>query len=107
MLLFMLFAAACGYFEIVGKKKGGPGGTASASSSSAAFQAFKNNYLLVYSLMMAGDWLQGPYVYALYQSYGYDRGTSESSSLRGSGAPWSSERSREPSWTGTAEGLGP
>ena len=24
--------------------------------------------------MMAGDWLQGPYVYALYQSYGYDRG---------------------------------
>lgn len=74
MLLFMLFAAACGYFEIVGKKKGDPGGTASASSSSAAFQAFKNNYLLVYSLMMAGDWLQGPYVYALYQSYGYDRG---------------------------------
>ena len=26
------------------------------------FSAFKNNYLLVYSLMMAGDWLQGPYV---------------------------------------------
>lgn len=26
------------------------------------FSAFKNNYLLVYSLMMTGDWLQGPYV---------------------------------------------
>ncbi|GAQ80841.1 major facilitator superfamily protein [Klebsormidium nitens] len=39
-----------------------------------AFEAFKNNYLLVYSLMMAGDWLQGPYVYALYQHYGYDQG---------------------------------
>ncbi|GJP39786.1 hypothetical protein CLOM_g24127, partial [Closterium sp. NIES-68] len=24
--------------------------------------------------MMAGDWLQGPYVYALYQHYGYDKG---------------------------------
>ena len=24
--------------------------------------------------MAAGDWLQGPYVYALYQSYGFDRG---------------------------------
>ena len=23
----------------------------------------RNNYLLVYSLMMAGDWLQGPYIY--------------------------------------------
>eukprot|EP00897_Mesotaenium_endlicherianum_P011055 jgi/Mesen1/9979/ME000072S09389 len=38
------------------------------------FNAFKNNYLVVYSLMMAGDWLQGPYVYALYQHYGYERG---------------------------------
>lgn len=42
--------------------------------TSPAFESFKNNYLVVYSLMMAGDWLQGPYVYALYQHYGYDRG---------------------------------
>ena len=25
-------------------------------------------------LVAAGDWLQGPYVYALYQFYGFDRG---------------------------------
>lgn len=25
-------------------------------------------------LRPAGDWLQGPYVYALYQHYGFDRG---------------------------------
>ena len=25
-------------------------------------------------LLAAGDWLQGPYVYALYQHYGFDRG---------------------------------
>ena len=71
------------------------------------FIRFRNNYVLVYALMMgapvrlflrdvqkpllhfgslvstpannawacaAGDWLQGPYVYALYQYYGFDRG---------------------------------
>ena len=27
----------------------------------------------VYWLMMAGDWLQGPYVYALYSSYGFSQ----------------------------------
>ncbi|CAI0441803.1 unnamed protein product [Linum tenue] len=39
-----------------------------------AFNSFKNNYLVVYSLMMAGDWLQGPYVYYLYSQYGYGKG---------------------------------
>lgn len=43
-------------------------------TTSQAFTSFKNNYLLVYSLMMAGDWLQGPYVYYLYTTYGYDKG---------------------------------
>jgi len=27
----------------------------------------------VYYFMMAGDWLQGPYVYALYDSYGFSQ----------------------------------
>ncbi|KAK9826741.1 hypothetical protein WJX81_003787 [Elliptochloris bilobata] len=43
-------------------------------SGSREFMRFRNNYVLVYALMMAGDWLQGPYVYALYQHYGFDRG---------------------------------
>ncbi|MED6109364.1 hypothetical protein PIB30_032844 [Stylosanthes scabra] len=43
-------------------------------NTSSAFNSFKNNYLLVYSLMMAGDWLQGPYVYYLYSTYGYGKG---------------------------------
>ncbi|THF97941.1 hypothetical protein TEA_015184 [Camellia sinensis var. sinensis] len=58
-------------------------------NTSQAFNSFKNNYLLVYSLMMgnsdlnlsivvyvaiAGDWLQGPYVYYLYSTYGYGKG---------------------------------
>ncbi|KAK3576673.1 hypothetical protein CHS0354_004958 [Potamilus streckersoni] len=35
-----------------------------------AFHLFQKTYLAVYLLAMAGDWLQGPHVYALYQSYG-------------------------------------
>eukprot|EP00798_Chlamydomonas_sp_ICE-L_P011227 gene11227-18856_t len=39
----------------------------------SAFVALRNNYVLVYAMMMAGDWLQGPYVYALYEYYGYSQ----------------------------------
>ncbi|CAG5117021.1 unnamed protein product [Candidula unifasciata] len=35
-----------------------------------AFSIFQRTYLTVYLLAMAGDWLQGPHVYALYESYG-------------------------------------
>jgi len=45
-----------------------------AEKMSSVFLSFRNNYLVVYTLMMAGDWLQGPYVYALYSHYGYDKG---------------------------------
>lgn len=31
--------------------------------TSDAFKSFQRTYLIVYFLMMAGDWLQGPYVY--------------------------------------------
>uniref|UniRef100_K4A9R6 Molybdate-anion transporter n=1 Tax=Setaria italica TaxID=4555 RepID=K4A9R6_SETIT len=43
-------------------------------ATTSAFNSFKNNYVLVYSLMMSGDWLQGPYVYYLYRQYGFDKG---------------------------------
>ncbi|XP_045165418.1 molybdate-anion transporter-like isoform X2 [Mercenaria mercenaria] len=36
----------------------------------AGFQQFQRTYMIVYLLAMAGDWLQGPHVYALYASYG-------------------------------------
>ncbi|KAH7442825.1 hypothetical protein KP509_02G004000 [Ceratopteris richardii] len=42
--------------------------------TNTAFSSFKNNYLVVYCLMMAGDWLQGPYVYFLYTQYGFNKG---------------------------------
>ncbi|CAM8932171.1 unnamed protein product [Rhodiola kirilowii] len=49
--------------------------------TSPAFNSFRNNYLVVYSLMMAGDWLQGPYVYYLYRRTGIRKATLGSFSL--------------------------
>ncbi|KAH9524309.1 Molybdate-anion transporter [Bulinus truncatus] len=40
------------------------------SVADAAFNVFQRTYLVVYLLAMTGDWLQGPHVYALYESYG-------------------------------------
>lgn len=40
----------------------------------ARYRSFEQNYLLVYALMVAGDWLQGPYMYALYEYYGFGMG---------------------------------
>ncbi|KAK9703573.1 hypothetical protein K7432_010656 [Basidiobolus ranarum] len=34
------------------------------------YRSFRNKYLIVYCLVMGGDWLQGPYIYALYKSHG-------------------------------------
>ena len=39
----------------------------------AGFAAFQRTYLSVYCLAVAGDWLQGPHVYALYESYGMSK----------------------------------
>eukprot|EP01104_Vermistella_antarctica_P013056 TRINITY_DN3887_c0_g1_i3.p1 TRINITY_DN3887_c0_g1~~TRINITY_DN3887_c0_g1_i3.p1 ORF type:complete len:384 (-),score=67.46 TRINITY_DN3887_c0_g1_i3:533-1684(-) len=40
---------------------------------SKAFFSFQRNYLIVYYLAMGADWLQGPYVYALYETYGFQK----------------------------------
>lgn len=61
------------------KGKGGePGqgvGSAPAVSThtKAQFAALQRNYMLVFLTMMAADWLQGPYVYALYEHYGFSQ----------------------------------
>jgi len=65
---FGLIAVVCAMLEM--QKMG----TREKVTMPQNFMAFRNSYLFVYSLMMAGDWLQGPYVYALYQHYGYTTG---------------------------------
>jgi predicted MFS family arabinose efflux permease len=37
------------------------------------YRGFQQIYLIVYLLAIAGDWLQGPHVYALYESYGIQK----------------------------------
>lgn len=44
-----------------------------AVQTSKAFKKFQYTFLTVYLLMFAGDWLQGPTVYALYSYYGFTR----------------------------------
>mmetsp|Transcript_12161 Transcript_12161/g.28849 ORF Transcript_12161/g.28849 Transcript_12161/m.28849 type:complete len:458 (-) Transcript_12161:386-1759(-) len=61
---FAVLTALCACLELSKQRDG-------KSISNATLKAFRNNYLFVYALMMAGDWLQGPHVYALYQHYGY------------------------------------
>uniref|UniRef100_A0A915BHX8 Molybdate-anion transporter n=1 Tax=Parascaris univalens TaxID=6257 RepID=A0A915BHX8_PARUN len=43
------------------------------TSDDERFITFQRNYLTVYLLAVAGDWLQGPHVYALYESSGMSK----------------------------------
>lgn len=67
-VVFGAMAAVVAALELGGKS------SKDRITTSQAFNSFKNNYILVYSLMMAGDWLQGPYVYYLYSTYGFGKG---------------------------------
>lgn len=48
-------------------------GTESRTPSSVDFKRFQRSFLVVYYISMTADWLQGPYVYALYSSYGFSK----------------------------------
>ncbi|KAK9908103.1 hypothetical protein WJX75_002781 [Coccomyxa subellipsoidea] len=68
LLTFASLAALTAVLELFKRR------TSKLDTTNREFLRFRANYMLVYALMMAGDWLQGPYVYALYQYYGFDRG---------------------------------
>jgi len=40
----------------------------------ASFFKFQRNYLLVYLIVSCADWLQGPYMFVVYQTYGFPVG---------------------------------
>jgi MFS family permease len=42
-------------------------------STPEGFQSFQRKYLFAWAVCVCADWLQGPYVYALYEAYGYTR----------------------------------
>ncbi|CAL5229707.1 g13080 [Coccomyxa viridis] len=68
LLVFASLAALTALLELSKRQR------SKQETTNRDFVRFRNNYVLVYALMMGGDWLQGPYVYALYQFYGFDRG---------------------------------
>ena len=47
--------------------------TTNGTSLNQKFSSFQTNYLIVFLLAMFSDWLQGPYVYELYVSYGFSQ----------------------------------
>ena len=60
----------------VEKQQQGGGASNSAASDAAAnirHSQLLRKYLVVYLLAAFSDWLQGPYVYALYDAYGYSQ----------------------------------
>eukprot|EP01052_Picozoa_sp_SAG31_P013558 SAG31_NODE_817_length_11849_cov_6.737362_10_plen_95_part_00 len=69
-LFFIVCTLATGVLTWVVKKSEA---TAGGAPPPPEFKAFQKNYLVVYYLAMMGDWLQGPYVYALYSSYGFSQ----------------------------------
>ncbi len=42
-----------------------------STSRNAEFYGFQRRYLVVYAVVMLADWLQGPYLFRLYEEYGY------------------------------------
>lgn len=45
----------------------------STTPATLKFAGFQRSYLIVFLLAMFSDWLQGPYVYELYVSYGFNQ----------------------------------
>eukprot|EP00672_Neobodo_designis_P021166 CAMPEP_0174839582 /NCGR_PEP_ID=MMETSP1114-20130205/8139_1 /TAXON_ID=312471 /ORGANISM="Neobodo designis, Strain CCAP 1951/1" /LENGTH=105 /DNA_ID=CAMNT_0016073707 /DNA_START=91 /DNA_END=404 /DNA_ORIENTATION=+ len=71
---------------VIGKllrKACAPSSSTMTPARAAEFAAFQRRYLLVYLLCTFSDWLKGPYVYALYEEYGFT--TAQISLLFGGG----------------------
>ena len=82
-LILLVFAYVVGsliVWNVKGFRGGSPGvtelptaGSDFEKAANRGFKGFQSKYLLVYSLVMFSDWLKGAYVYALYDSYGFNR----------------------------------
>eukprot|EP01035_Chromulina_nebulosa_P054611 gene54611-74825_t len=78
---FLLSTTLCGILQAYGRVTSSTRGPASVivktisskNINSLQFDDFQANYLLVYLLAMFSDWLQGPYIYELYVSYGFKK----------------------------------
>jgi len=71
---FALCSILCVALQLYSRTQGTSSkASASSSSGNTRFNSFQTNYLIVFMLAMFSDWLQGPYVYELYVSYGFSQ----------------------------------
>jgi len=57
--------------QVLSSKSASSGGSTTATPDNPEFKTFQRKYLVIFGLVWMADWLQGPYVYALYASYNY------------------------------------
>ena len=73
---FAACSVICVALQMFNRKKSSstkPNNFGSTLSGHTKFSYFQRNYLIVFMLAMFADWLQGPYVYELYVSYGFSQ----------------------------------
>ena len=63
----------CAMLYVSKSKEDKSSGSNATSEKLARFSAFQTNYLFVFVLAKFADWMQGPYVYELYVSYGFNQ----------------------------------
>mmetsp|Transcript_10469 Transcript_10469/g.25508 ORF Transcript_10469/g.25508 Transcript_10469/m.25508 type:complete len:483 (+) Transcript_10469:33-1481(+) len=66
---FVVLGLAAVALEVVSRRGMGGGGTPTTPD----FKRLQRLYLAVYFMSVMGDWLQGPYVYALYEHYQFSK----------------------------------
>lgn len=69
----LVLVVSFGLAAVVAKLQAGQWERGQSSDQSPQLRAFETLYYLVFVLANASDWLQGPYVYALYEHYGHDK----------------------------------
>lgn len=72
---FLLCSIACVVLQIASRSSSGSSAAkeGNKTAKSGKFLMFQMNYLIIFLLAMFSDWLQGPYVYELYVSYGFNQ----------------------------------
>jgi hypothetical protein len=70
VIYFVLLSVGCAalYYRTLGSVAAG------RAATSPEFKSFQTLFLAVYLTMVTADWMQGPYVYALYSEYGFSKG---------------------------------
>ena len=68
---FLICSIACVVLQLVSRSRST--NSKDVKQKSGKFLMFQMNYLIIFLLAMFSDWLQGPYVYELNVSYGFNQ----------------------------------